>query len=239
VPWQQRLSKEFAADVRRRIGDRANVAATVPNPLGGTVYLCVADAEGMMVSFMQSNYTGWLLGFGSGVVVPETGIALHSRGAGFTLERGHPNIIAPRKRPFHTLAPAFLTRDGQPVGPFGVIGGPLQPQAHVQLVVNLVDFGLNPQASLDAPRFQWTIGNRIEVELSVPPEVMQGLLVRGHDVRPCVEFAAIPPRLSGSLGGGGPLESGDFGKAQMICRQPDGVLVAASDWRAGGCAAAY
>ena len=107
-----------------------------------------------MVSFMQSNYSGWMLGFGSGVVIPNTGIALHSRGCGFTLQEDHPNVLAPGKRPFHTLAPAFLSREGRAVGPLGIMGGPMQPQGHVQFLVNQLDFGMNPQAALDAPRFQ-------------------------------------------------------------------------------------
>jgi gamma-glutamyltranspeptidase/glutathione hydrolase len=239
VPWDSRLGKEFALAKRTQIQAGGTAARPGPPPLGGTVYLCTADSDGMMVSFMQSNYTGWLLGFGSGLVVPQTGIALHSRGSAFTLDDGHPNVIAPRKRPFHTLAPAFLTRGGRALGPLGIIGGPLQPQAHVQFVLNEVVYGLNPQANLDAPRFHWIGGNQVEVELNMPSEIMQGLVALGHEVRPCVEFAAVPPRFSGNLGAGGLLGSGDFGKAQMIRRQDDGVYVAASDWRAGGCAVGY
>jgi gamma-glutamyltranspeptidase/glutathione hydrolase len=204
------------------------------------VYLCTADADGMMVSLMQSNYQGWLLGFGSGVVVPQTGISLHARAAGFSLDPRHPNVIAPGKRPFHTLAPSFLSRDGKAIGPFGIMGGPVQPQGHVQFMVNQIDHGLNPQAVLDAPRFQWISGTRVEVELGFPAEAMQGLLARGHEVHPCVEFAALPPSLSaGALGSGALSRSGDFGKAQMIRRLDNGVYVAASDWRADGCAAGY
>ncbi len=239
VAWPARLEEEFAAEKRRRLRRDGTTSSVIPNRLGGTVYLCAADADGMMVSLMQSNYTGWLLGFGSGVVVPGSGIALHSRACGFTLEETHPNVLAPGKRPFHTLAPSFLTRAGRPLGPFGIIGGPLQTQAQVQFIVNELDYGMNPQENLDAPRFQWTGANRVEVELSVPGEVMQGLVARGHEIHPCVEFAAVPPRLTGSLGSGGLVACGDFGKAQMIRRQDDGVYVAASDWRAGGCAAGY
>jgi gamma-glutamyltranspeptidase/glutathione hydrolase len=173
-------------------------------------------------------------------VVPETGIALHSRAGGFSLEPGHPNVIAPGKRPFHTLAPSFLSRDGKAIGPFGIMGGPVQPQGHVQFMVNQIDHGLNPQAVIDAPRFQWISGARVEVELGFPAEAMQGLLARGHEVHPCVEFAALPPSLApGALGSGALARSGDFGKAQMIRRLDNGVYVAASDWRADGCAAGY
>jgi gamma-glutamyltranspeptidase/glutathione hydrolase len=240
VPWQQRLTREHAAERRQQIGVRALASPPVQPPKGGTVYLCTADADGMMVSFMQSNYSGWLLGFGSGVVVPGTGIALHGRAAGFSLDPQHPNVIAPGKRPFHTLAPSFLSRNGRAIGPFGIMGGPVQPQAHVQFVVHHVDHGLNPQAIVDAPRFQWISGTRVEVELGFPAEAMQGLLARGHELYPCVEFAALPPHLTpGSLGSGALLRSGDFGKAQMIQRLDNGTYVAASDWRADGCAVGY
>ena len=205
--------KKYAAEQRRHVSDRALALPPCQPPRGGTVFLCAADADGMMVSFMQSNYSGWLLGFGSGVVVPETGIALHSRACGFSLDKGHPNVIAPGKRPFHTLAPSFLSRDGKAVGPFGIMGGPVQPQGHVQFVVNHVDHGLNPQAILDAPRFQWISGNRVEVELAFASEAMQGLLGRGHEIYPCVEFAALPPRLTaGALGSGALLRSGTLAR---------------------------
>lgn len=238
--WQLRLSPDHVAEQRRRIGPTACTPSPSPARAGDTVYLAVADEDGMMVSFIQSNYSGWLLGFGSGVVVPNTGIALHSRACAFTLAQDHPNSLAPRKRPFHTLAPAFLTREGRASGPFGIMGGPMQPQGHVQFIVNQLDYGMNPQAALDAPRFQWLQGTDVEVELGVPPEVMQGLVVRGHGVRPCVELAAIPPRLvGGALGSGGLAGSGDFGKAQIIRRLDNGTYVAGSDWRSDGCAVGY
>ena len=240
VPWRRRLEKSYAEEQRRAIGETALVTPPQVPPTGGTVFLCVADGDGQMVSFIQSNYSGWLLGFGSGVVVPDTGIALHARACGFTLEEHHPNVIAPGKRPFHTLAPAFLSEGGRAIGPFGMMGGPMQPQSHVQFVVNQVDYGMNPQAIVDAPRFQWISDNRVEAELGVPSHVMQGLLARGHEVRPCVDYAATPPRLSGRfIGSGGLAASGDFGKAQIIQRSKDGVYVGASDWRADGCAVGY
>ena len=238
--WREHLTKEHAERSRRKIRHAAADSPLYGSTASNTVYLCTADADGMMVSLIQSNYSGWMLGFGSGVVVPGTGISLHSRGCGFTLEEGHPNVVGPGKRPFHTLAPAFLTKDGRAAGPFGLVGGPIQTQAHVQFVINHVDHGMNPQATLDAPRFQWIGGNRVEVETSMRPELIQGLVARGHDVRPCVEFAAIPPRFGGgALGRGGLLSSGDFGKGQMIVRRENGVYVAGSDWRADGCAVGY
>ena len=133
----------------RRISARASRRS------GGTVYLCAADAAGMMVSLIQSNY----MGFGSGVVVPGTGISLQNRGAGFSLERGHPNEIAGGKRPFHTIIPGFLTQNGAPLAAFGVMGGPIQPPGHVQTLVRLLTYGMNPQAALDAPRWKVISGH--------------------------------------------------------------------------------
>ena len=147
-------------------------------PRGGTVYLCAADGDGMMISMIQSNYQG----FGSGIVVPGTGIALQNRGAGFRLDPNHLNRVAPGKRPYHTIIPAFLTRGGEAVGPFGVMGGYMQPQGHVQMVVNQVDYGMNPQTSLDAPRWQWIKDKQVSVEMSAPQHVLSGLGARGHQL---------------------------------------------------------
>jgi len=237
---QERLDGRWADQWRSQIGDAALTPPHHDAEQSGTVYLCAADADGMMVSFIQSNFAGFMLGFGSGVVIPGTGIAVHSRGCGFTLEEGHPNQLAPGKRPFHTLAPSFLTREGRAIGPFGIMGGPIQPQAHAQFIVNELDYGMNPQTALDAPRFQWLNGKAVEVELAVPGEIMQGLLARGHQVRPCVEFAATPPQLrDGFIGSSALIASGDFGKAQMIRRGENGVYVAATDWRSDGCAVGF
>jgi len=210
------LSREYVAQRRRLIGDQAGTPEPGRPPAGGTVYLCTADGEGNMVSYIQSNY----MGFGSGLVVPGTGIALHNRGHNFTLEPGHDNRLAPGKRPYHTIIPGFLTRGGEPIGPFGVMGGFMQPQGHLQVVMNLVDFGLNPQAALDAPRWRWEEGKRVAVELGAPPALIQGLLARGHDV-------VVDP------------EPGGFGRGQIICRLDGGVLVGATEPRADGCVAAW
>lgn len=151
VPTEELLSRSYAAERRALIGEEALHPAP-GNPLrGDTVYLCTADADGMMVSFIQSTAAA----FGSHVAVPGTGIVLQNRGSGFSLEPGHPNRLEPGKRSFHTIIPGFLTRDGQPLGPFGVMGGHMQPQGHVQMIVNTVDYGMDPQASLDAPRWSW------------------------------------------------------------------------------------
>jgi len=206
------LCKDYAAQRRKLIGDRALVAET-GFPTGGTVYLATADQE-LMVSFIQSNYEG----FGSGVLIPGTGIALQNRGMGFSLQPGHPNQVAPGKRPFHTIIPGFLTRGTQPLGPFGVMGAHMQPQGHVQVVVNLTDYGMNPQAALDAPRWQITTGNQVFLEQTVPRATALALSDRGHAIH-------LTP------------EGRSFGKGQIILRQGE-TLVAASEPRADGLAIA-
>ncbi len=118
---------------------------------GGTVYLATADKDGNMVSYIQSNY----MGFGSGIVIPGTGVAMQNRGHNFAFDKHHINALGPRKKPLHTIIPGFLMKDHLPIGPFGVMGGFMQPQGHLQVLMNMIDFNLNPQAALDAPRFQW------------------------------------------------------------------------------------
>lgn len=212
VSIEQMLDKGYAAHRRAQIGDRAILAETGLST-GGTVYLATADQD-LMVSFIQSNYEG----FGSGILIPETGIALQNRGMGFTTQPGHPNQIAPGKRPFHTIIPAFLTQGNQPLGPFGVMGGHMQPQGHLQVVVNLMDYGMNPQAALDAPRWQFITGRRVWLEQTVSRSLALALGDRSH----AVEIIA---------------EGRNFGKGQMILRH-DGVLLAASEPRADGLALA-
>ena len=148
-------------------------------PRGGTVYLTAADASGMMVSLIQSNY----MGFGSGVVVPGTGISLQNRGAGFSLDPSHPNVVAGGKRPFHTIIPGFLTRAGAPLMSFGVMGGHMQPQGHLQTLVRLIDYGQNPQAAVDGPR--WKVDARqsavtLDLEPAMPANVRIELARMGH-----------------------------------------------------------
>ncbi|HUU43449.1 MAG TPA: gamma-glutamyltransferase, partial [Planctomycetota bacterium] len=179
---------------------------------GGTVYLAAADASGMMVSYIQSNYAG----FGSGIVVPGTGISLQNRGRGFTLEAGHPNEVGPRKRPYHTIIPAFVTRDGSPVMSFGVMGGPMQPQGHVQMMVRVVGHGQNPQAAVDAPRWQVHDGLDVTLEAGVADDVADALARRGHRVR----------------------RGANAGGAQIIWKLDDGY-VAASEPRKDGHAVGF
>jgi gamma-glutamyltranspeptidase/glutathione hydrolase len=216
VPMRGLLDKAYAAERRKLIGDRALDPVAGDPPRGGTVYLCAADSDGMMISMIQSNYAG----FGSGIVVPGTGIALQNRGAGFVLEPGHLNLVAPGKRPYHTIIPSFLTQGGMAVGPFGVMGGFMQPQGHVQMVVNQVDYGLNPQASLDAPRWQWLRGREVAFEQGVANNIINGLAARGHGVE---------VRHTG----------GTFGKGQIIRRLPNGTYIAGSEPRADGCAVGF
>lgn len=226
------LRDEGYAASRAKSIDMARAARTVapgdPPELqrGDTTYLAVADADGNMVSLIQSNYTG----FGSGYAIPELGFGLHSRGAQFSLDPGHPNRLEPGKRPFHTIIPAFLTRDGKPWCAFGVMGGATQPQGHVQIVVNLVDFGMNPQEAGDAPRFvhdgsqeptgtPMTDGGRLALESGVPPEVLRELARRGH------RLVALP---------------GQFGGYQAVCIDPaTGVRAGASESRKDGAAIGY
>jgi gamma-glutamyltranspeptidase/glutathione hydrolase len=213
VAIEHLLDKAYAKERQQLIGEQAIPLANPGLPKGGTVYLAAADGE-LMVSFIQSNYQG----FGSGILIPGTGIALQNRGVGFTLEAGHPNQLAPAKRSFHTIIPGFLTQDGQPLGPFGVMGGAMQPQGHLQVVVNLADYGMNPQSALDAPRWQFISGNRVLLEQSVPRYVALALAERGHDVQVSAEGR-------------------EFGKGQIILRR-EGVLVAASEPRGDGLALA-
>ena len=140
-----------------------------------TVFLVVADRDGNMVSFIHSIYEY----FGSGIVIPGTGFVLQNRGAGFTLEDGHPNQVAPGKRPFHTLIPGFVTRNGEPYMAFGVMGGSMQPQGHVQLLLNMIEFGMDPQEAVDAARFRHLGGHRVAIE-NVTPSLRAALEARGH-----------------------------------------------------------
>lgn len=143
-----------------------------------TIYLTVADEHGNMISFINSIF-GY---FGSRVVVPGTGVVLQNRGAGFTLEEGHPNRIAPNKRPFHTIIPAFVTRDGQPWLSYGVMGGSMQPQGHVQVLLNMVEYGMDPQEAIDAARFRHFSGTRVAIE-NLDPDVAARLTALGHELR--------------------------------------------------------
>ena len=189
VPVEELLSEDYAADRRKRIGDRAGTYSAGEISAGETIYMTVADGEGTMVSLIQSNYRG----MGSGMVPPELGFMLQDRGELFSLEPGQANTYEPGKRPFHTIIPAFITKDGKPWVSFGVMGGDFQPQGHSQIVMNLIDFGMNLQEAGDAPRWDHTGGasptggdsddrGQIRVESGIPYETVRGLMGKGHDV---------------------------------------------------------
>ncbi|WP_313683453.1 gamma-glutamyltransferase family protein [Pantoea sp.] len=185
----------------------------------GTVYLSTADASGMMVSFIQSNF----MGFGSGVVVPDTGISLQNRGAGFSLDPAHPNVVAGGKRPFHTIIPAFaLDGDGQPLMSFGVMGGPMQAQGHLQMALRIMLHKQNPQAAIDAPRWRVVQGREVMVEAGMDRNVLAALRAMGHKI--AVED---------------PLQGYNFGGAQVIVRDPQGFYIAATESRKDGQALVY
>jgi gamma-glutamyltranspeptidase/glutathione hydrolase len=185
-------------------------------PKGGTVYLTAADENGMMISFIQSNY----MGFGSGVVVPGTGISLQNRGHCFSLDPAHPNCVAPGKQPFHTIIPGFLSKDGKPQMSFGVMGGNMQPQGHLQTLVRMLSYGQQPQAACDAPRWKVNHGMSVDIEATMPREMVADLAARGHKIESITDSYM------------------DFGAGQFIWKLPDGY-VAASDARRDGHAVGY
>lgn len=202
---------------RARLIDRSRAQNPVfGTPSGGTVYLTTADESGMMVSYIQSNYQG----FGSGVVVPGTGISMQNRGIGFVLTDGHVNQVGPRKRPFHTIIPAFMTRAGAPVMGFGVMGGSMQAQGHMQMALRLVDYRQNPQAMIDAPRWRVDPGAVVNVEEAMPARALQALKGLGHPIVVADRFNT------------------DFGRAQIILKT-EGGYVGASEWRTDGQAVGF
>ena len=217
VPVKELLSKSYAARRRALIGEEA-LLAEVGDPRGSdTTYLCAADSDGMMVSFIQSTYHG----FGAHIVAPGTGFPLQNRGNGFSLAEGHANCLAPGKRPFHTLIPGFLTHAGKAVGPFGVMGGHMQPQGHVQMMVNTLDYAMDPQSSLETPRWSWQRDRIITLEPGAAALAAE-LAARGH----VVEIDE---------------DVGWAGRGQIIWRLSDetGGYVAGSEPRADGQAAGY
>ncbi|SCL14788.1 gamma-glutamyltranspeptidase / glutathione hydrolase [Micromonospora rhizosphaerae] len=213
VPTAALLDPGYAASRRALVTAWAGDPVAGEPERGGTVYLCTADAGGMMVSLIQSTY----LAFGSHVVLPGHGFALQNRGTGFRLDPAHPNAVGPAKRPFHTIIPGFLTRDGEPVGPFGVMGGHMQPQGQLQLVSATLDAGRDPQAALDTPRWYWHAGRSVlvEPELAADHDLVAALQARGHQITVAEDPAA-------------------FGYGQAIWRHPDGGYVAGSESRVDG-----
>ena len=231
APLDRLLSKEYAAERRKLIDmEKALTEIAYPDPdvlrEGDTIYLTVADKDGMMVSLIQSNYRG----MGSGLVADGLGFMFQDRGQLFTLKKGHPNVYAPGKRPFHTIIPAFVMKDGAPLMSFGLMGGAMQPQGHAQIITNIIDFGMNVQEAGDVARYRhdgssqptgevMRDGGVLNVEFGVEPRVVEELRRRGHTVR---------------IGKGG------YGGYQMILRDAaQGVYKAASEMRKDGQAAGY
>ncbi|HHW32055.1 MAG TPA: gamma-glutamyltransferase family protein [Clostridiaceae bacterium] len=210
------LSKDYAAERRNLIGSKALIPEAGQPPKGGTVYLAAADGEGNMISYIQSNY----MGFGSGLVVPDTGISLHNRGCNFTLDQDHDNCIEPLKKPYHTIIPGFLTKGGKPVGPFGVMGGFMQPQGHVQVIMNTVDFHMNPQAALDAPRWRWVEDKKVYIEKGFSKKVVDALIDKGHDIEVVSDESS-------------------FGRGQIIWVNQEGTLCGGTEPRADGAIASW
>lgn len=216
VTAEAMLDDAYLADRAKLIdpGRAGDFGAGAPRR-GGTVYLAAADASGMMVSFIQSNYDG----FGSGIAVPGTGIHLQNRGSGFSLDPASPNRVGPRKRPFHTIIPGFLMGPDGPQMSFGVMGGPMQAQGHVQMVLRTQLWGQDPQMAIDAPRWRVESGRDVICEESYPPHLFKGLTALGH--RMAVSRA---------------IDAFSFGGAQLIHRLPGGGYVAGSDPRKDGAA---
>lgn len=195
------LSEAYRRMRQSEIGLEAKSYEPIDYKNGGTVYLATADEEGNMVSFIQSNY----MGFGSGIVIDGTGISMQNRGHTFRLDPAHANCLEPKKKTYHTIIPGFLMKEGKPVGPFGVMGGFMQPQGHVQVLMNMLDFKMDPQEALDAARFRFDSGKQVAVEPCFPKEMIEDLRRRGHDIR-------IDPA------------KGGFGRGQIILKTKDGYL---------------
>ena len=210
------LSEQYASQRRALISDKALTPEAGDPSCGGTIYLCTADPEGNMVSFIQSNYTT----FGSGVAIPGTGISLQNRGANFSLDPNSDNFLEGGKKSYHTIIPGFLMKDGQPVGPFGVMGAFMQPQGHVLVALNTIDYHMNPQDCLDAPRIQWIGGKHIQLEKECPPHIAKQLAEMGHEVE-IVESNI------------------NMGRGQIIWRTGNGLLIGGTEPRADGTVAAW
>ena len=226
APLERLLSKKYAAERRALIDPKkatANLKHGTPVASANTVYLCVVDGAGNGCSFINSNYAS----FGSGIVPKGYGFVLQNRGHGFVLDPNHPNALAPRKRPFHTIMPGMITReaDGSLYAPFGVKGTFMQPQGHVQVVVGMIDDGLDPQAALDRPRFrvnEATPHSEVKMEQGIPFETLSALAQVGHTIVPITGYSRS-----------------ELGTGQIIRRDHDGVLWGGSEPRADGCAIGY
>ena len=216
IDYNDLLDPAYGAERAKEMGETAKVYTHSIPPKSGTVYFCCADGEGNMVSFIQSNY----MGFGSGIVVKDTGVSLQNRGCDFSLNPEDANCLKPGKRTYHTIIPGFILKDGKAVGPFGVMGGYMQPQGHLQVAMNFIDFHLDPQQALDAPRWQWMRDNTVTVETRFNSELARLLQQKGHDIR--VD-----------------LTTPSFGRGQMIVRLENGTLVGGTESRTDSNIACY
>ena len=216
VSVEAMLNQEYAKKRSELIGEKALYPEAGEPFCGGTVYMCTADKDGNMVSHIQSNY----MNFGSGVVIPGTGIALHNRGNNFSLDENHDNIVEPFKKPYHTIIPGFIKQNGEAVGAFGVMGAFMQPQGQFQAVTNLIDFAMNPQEALDAPRWQWIDGMKIEVEDDIKTGIAEGLKEKGHDVK------VVSNKIN-------------MGRGQIILKNEKGGYICGTEKRCDGHVAVY
>ena len=207
---QDLLSPHHIEDLRRRISNEAQNFPT-PTSSPSTVYLTTADEEGTMVSLIQSNYDG----FGSGLVHPDLSITYNNRAGNFNLDPNHPNCIGPRKQPYHTIIPGFITKEGRAFASFGVMGAFMQPQGHIQVVSNLLDRLLNPQAALDYPRWQWIGEKNLEVEEDFPEDLFQDLKSRGHQIKRAKDFYSM-------------------GRGQIILQLDNGIYCGGTEKRTDG-----
>lgn len=222
LPIEGLLSKAYAAERRQELqtGCANDYTPGEPVSFSNTVYVSCVDKDRNVVSLIHSLF----MGFGSGVVAGDTGICLQNRGAGFVADPSHPNALAPGKRPFHTIIPAMILKDGQPWLCYEVMGGDMQAQGHVQVGVNMIDFGMNVQEAIEAPRYRIMGGKTVRLERAIAPEVRRQLATMGHDIEP---LETIPP---------GPQYGG--GQAILIDHER-GVLHGGSDPRKDGCAIGY
>lgn len=210
------LSSHYAQQRKNYITGEA-LDPFLVKPFGtDTVYLATADNQGNMVSYIQSNY----MGFGSGIVIPDTGISMQNRGALFSLDSAHSNYLKPGKKSYHTIIPGFLSKEGKAIGPFGVMGGFMQPQGQVQVLTNMIDFQLNPQSALDAPRWQWIERKKVKIEKNFPRHIIDVLEKKGHIIEIDSDFSG-------------------FGRGQIIWKDSKGIFLGATEPRADGAVAAW
>ncbi|MBQ9424941.1 MAG: gamma-glutamyltransferase family protein [Erysipelotrichaceae bacterium] len=216
VDYHGYLKDEYGKYRASMISEEAKVYEGADPSSCGTVYMCTADHEGNMVSYIQSNY----MDFGSGIVIEDYGVSMQNRGYDFSLDETKANVLKPNKRSYHTIIPGFLSREGKAVGPFGVMGGYMQPQGHVQVVMNLLDFHLNPQMALDAPRWQWTHGKDFIVEPRFDREIVEELRKKGHPIEVSENYYS-------------------YGRGQMILRLDNGTYIGACESRTDSNIACY